>query len=51
MKMSNKKGQINKTLTIHGIWMERIVTIVKMVMFGKKNPTDQLEMVKNKIRT
>jgi hypothetical protein len=26
MKMSNKKGKVIKTLTIHGIWMERIVT-------------------------
>jgi hypothetical protein len=51
MKMSNKKKHINKTLTIHGIWMGRTVTMLKMVMQGKDNLAEQLQMVKKKTKT
>jgi hypothetical protein len=48
--MSNKMKHINKTLTTHGIWMGIIVPMLKMVMQGKHNLTEQLQMVKNKTR-
>jgi hypothetical protein len=49
--MSNKMKHINKTLTTHGIWMGRTVTMLKMVMQGKDNLAEQLQMVKKKTKT